>query len=95
MTCSIPARSSRAVYTGSDITYTRQCSDVQMLALMLRCRAVDWLLLLLQSAHLFWAIWGLIQARFSAIDFDYIDFAHQRLVEYCARKTEFLSLKMP
>jgi len=57
----------------------------------------DWVyaMLWIQAAHLFWALWGLIQARFSSIDYDYIEFAHLRLVEYCARKTEFLSLKMP
>ena len=27
----------------------------------------------LQAAHFFWGLWGLIQARFSEIDFDYLE----------------------
>lgn len=45
------------------------------------------------ASHLFWGIWGLIQAHHSTIDFDYIEFANIRFTEYYSRKEEFLSLK--
>ncbi|KAK7866068.1 hypothetical protein R5R35_013567 [Gryllus longicercus] len=46
-------------------------------------------------AHFFWAIWALIQAEHSTIDFDFLGYASIRLKEYFARKDAFLSLKMP
>lgn len=45
------------------------------------------------SAHYLWAIWGLIQAEHSKIDFDFVQFAENRYNEYLARKTHFLSLE--
>jgi ethanolamine kinase len=47
------------------------------------------------ACHIFWSLWALIQARFSTIDYDYIDFARQRLAEYWRRKDEFLHLELP
>ncbi len=44
-------------------------------------------------AHLKWGIWALVQAKNSTIDFDFIDYARQRLDEYKKRKQEFLSLQ--
>ena len=32
--------------------------------------------------HLLWGIWSLIQSKYSDIDFDYIDYGMQRLVQY-------------
>lgn len=46
-------------------------------------------------SHFFWAIWALIQAEHSTIDFDFLGYASIRLKEYFARKDAFLSLKMP
>jgi thiamine kinase-like enzyme len=34
------------------------------------------------ASHLLWALWGLIQARQSSIDFDFEAYARQRLQEY-------------
>ena len=33
-------------------------------------------------SHLLWGLWGLIQSKSSEIDFDYIEYARQRFVEY-------------
>ncbi|BFZ15905.1 hypothetical protein BsWGS_18945 [Bradybaena similaris] len=43
------------------------------------------------AAHFFWAVWALLQAKHSVIDFDYIRFASIRLTEYFRRKKEFFS----
>ena len=32
--------------------------------------------------HLFWAAWALVEAEYSSIDFDYLDFAIKRMNEY-------------
>ncbi|XP_055389828.1 ethanolamine kinase [Condylostylus longicornis] len=46
------------------------------------------------AAHLFWAIWGLVQAENSKIDFDFVKYSQIRYEEYLNKKDEFLSLKM-
>jgi len=33
-------------------------------------------------SNLLWGIWSLIQAKYSDIDFDYINYAMQRLTQY-------------
>ncbi|KAG7668878.1 hypothetical protein Ndes2526B_g00589 [Nannochloris sp. 'desiccata'] len=43
------------------------------------------------AAHQYWGIWALIQARWSKIDFDYMEYAGMRWGEYKRRKNEFLS----
>ena len=42
-------------------------------------------------AHQFWGTWALIQARYSAIDFDYMEYSTIRWKEYFKRKAEFLA----
>jgi len=44
-------------------------------------------------AHLKWALWALVQAANSSIDFDFIDYSGQRLAEYRKRKAAFLAIK--
>lgn len=44
------------------------------------------------SAHFLWAIWALIQAEHSTIDFDFIQFGQNRYEEYFRRRDQFLSL---
>jgi len=44
-------------------------------------------------SHLFWGIWGLVQATVSDIDFDFLDYQAQRFREYFKRKDELLLLK--
>ncbi|XP_001848031.2 ethanolamine kinase [Culex quinquefasciatus] len=44
------------------------------------------------SAHFLWAIWALIQAEHSTIDFDFIQFGQNRYEEYRRRRDEFLAL---
>ena len=42
-------------------------------------------------SHQFWGTWALIQARYSAINFDYMEYSSMRWDEYHRRKAEFLS----
>ncbi|KAG6553521.1 hypothetical protein Mapa_004433 [Marchantia paleacea] len=44
------------------------------------------------ASHIYWAIWAILQARFSSIDFDYLDYFFLRFGEYKKKKQEFLSL---
>eukprot|EP00249_Psilotum_nudum_P019045 c27071_g1_i1 orf=658-1773(-) len=44
------------------------------------------------ASHLFWSLWAIVQAKFSSIDFDYLDYFFQRYKEYTRRKFEFFSL---
>ncbi|XP_001628002.2 probable ethanolamine kinase isoform X2 [Nematostella vectensis] len=44
------------------------------------------------AAHFFWGVWGLVQAHYSEIDFDFLEYAITRLNEYYLRKEKFLSL---
>ncbi|CAG8766149.1 29655_t:CDS:2 [Gigaspora margarita] len=44
------------------------------------------------ASHFFWGVWGLIQAQFSEINFDYIEYAILRFKEYYNKKEEFLAL---
>ncbi|XP_022082644.1 ethanolamine kinase 1-like [Acanthaster planci] len=47
------------------------------------------------AAHMFWGIWALMQAHYSTIDFDFLDYSKQRLDEYFRRKEAFLALSVP
>ena len=42
-------------------------------------------------SHQFWGVWSLIQARYSAIDFDYMEYCSVRWNQYHKRKSGFLS----
>lgn len=44
------------------------------------------------ASHFLWEVWGLIQAEYSTIDFDFLTFASNRNREYMRRKDEFLAL---
>ncbi|KAI8354468.1 kinase-like domain-containing protein [Mortierella sp. GBAus27b] len=44
------------------------------------------------TSHIMWGLWGLIQATQSEIDFDYVEYALQRLNEFRRRRDEFMSL---
>ncbi|KAK3825001.1 MAG: kinase-like domain-containing protein [Benniella sp.] len=44
------------------------------------------------TSHIMWGLWGLIQATQSEIDFDYFEYALQRLGEFRRRRDEFMSL---
>ncbi|XP_052270791.1 ethanolamine kinase 1-like isoform X2 [Dreissena polymorpha] len=47
------------------------------------------------AGHLFWGLWGLVQAKNSLIDFGFLEYAQMKLGEYFNRKEEFLALKLP
>ncbi|KAK4285308.1 hypothetical protein QN277_002022 [Acacia crassicarpa] len=40
--------------------------------------------------HLFWGLWGIISAHVNKIDFDFMEYAKQRIKEYWARKPYLL-----
>ncbi|CAM6087517.1 unnamed protein product [Calypogeia fissa] len=44
------------------------------------------------ASHLYWAVWAIVQARFSSIDFDYLGYFFLRYNEYKKKKTEHLQL---
>lgn len=44
------------------------------------------------ASHLFWAVWAIVQAKFSPISFNYLDYFFQRYREYEERREEFVSL---
>lgn len=48
------------------------------------------------ASHQYWGTWSLMQARWSQIDFDYVEYAALRWKEYRKRKNEFVeaALKM-
>lgn len=43
------------------------------------------------ASHIFWGVWSIVQARYSPIDFDYMDYHHLRFGELRRRKQEFLT----
>lgn len=45
------------------------------------------------AAHFLWAIWALIQAEHSSIDFDFLHFGQMHFEEYRARRDTFLALE--
>lgn len=47
------------------------------------------------GSHFLWLVWGLIQAEYSTIDFDFLIFASNRYKEYMKRRDEFLALQEP
>lgn len=42
------------------------------------------------ASHLYWASWAILQAKWSSIDFDYMEYATVRLDEYYKRKSGFI-----
>lgn len=42
------------------------------------------------ASHQFWGTWAFFQAAYSAIDFDYLEYAELRWSEYRRRKDEFM-----
>ncbi|KFH64773.1 hypothetical protein MVEG_09504 [Podila verticillata NRRL 6337] len=44
------------------------------------------------TSHVMWGLWGLIQASQSEIDFDYFEYALQRLALFREKRDEFMSL---
>lgn len=44
------------------------------------------------ASHLYWALWALIQARMSPIDFDYLGYFFLRYGEYKKQKEKYCSL---
>ncbi|KAM5547876.1 putative ethanolamine kinase [Rosa sericea] len=44
------------------------------------------------ASHLYWAVWGIVQAKFSPIKFDYLGYFFLRYNEYIKQKEKCLSL---
>ncbi|KAJ8411143.1 hypothetical protein AAFF_G00171490 [Aldrovandia affinis] len=47
------------------------------------------------ASHFFWALWALIQAKYSTIDFDFLGYAILRFGQYFKMKPEVTSLTLP
>ncbi|XP_047045296.1 probable choline kinase 2 [Lolium rigidum] len=43
------------------------------------------------ASHLFWGLWGIISEHVNDIDFDYMDYARQRFVQYWLKKPVILA----
>eukprot|EP00752_Nemacystus_decipiens_P008976 g8013.t1 len=44
-------------------------------------------------SHLWWTAWAVVQARYSPIDFDFVDYARLRMAGYRLHKEEFFGVK--
>lgn len=44
-------------------------------------------------SHLWWSAWAVVQARYSPIEFDFLDYARLRLAGYRLHKEEFFGVK--
>lgn len=66
-------------------TRTASASSRQAFVLALRKEVDRWAL----ASHLWWGIWAVIQARYSPIDFDFVDYARLRLEGYDYHKKAF------
>ena len=42
------------------------------------------------ASHLFWGLWAVVQAKHSAVDFDYLNYAQQRIGSYYMFKEKFM-----
>uniref|UniRef100_A0A4W4FE84 ethanolamine kinase n=1 Tax=Electrophorus electricus TaxID=8005 RepID=A0A4W4FE84_ELEEL len=47
------------------------------------------------ASHFFWALWALIQAQYSTIDFDFLGYAVLRFSQYFKMKPEVTALSLP
>ncbi|XP_049836293.1 ethanolamine kinase 1 isoform X2 [Schistocerca gregaria] len=47
------------------------------------------------AAHFLWAVWSLIQAEHSSIDFDFLGYSSIKLKEYFGKKEKFLNMEFP
>ncbi|KAM9327771.1 ethanolamine kinase 1 [Pholidichthys leucotaenia] len=47
------------------------------------------------ASHFFWGLWALIQAKFSTIDFDFLEYAVLRFSQYFKMKPEVAALNLP
>ncbi|GFH18776.1 uncharacterized protein HaLaN_15633 [Haematococcus lacustris] len=57
----------------SDAQLDKLCAEADLFALV---------------SHTFWGIWALVQARYSPIDFDYLEYSAMRWREYHRRKPD-------
>lgn len=70
--------------TGGDGYITSPHSQEAFIA-ALRAEVGRWTL----PSHLWWAAWAVVQARYSPIDFDFVDYARLRLEGYRVHKKAF------
>jgi len=65
-------------YAGQDLTsqqIDRLCAEADLFAL---------------ASHMYWGVWAIIQARYSPVDFDYLQYHGLRWSEFHRRKSEFV-----
>lgn len=65
-------------------------ADLLQEQLLLRKGTVECKLLAL-AAHQFWGTWAILQAKYSPIDFDYMEYSKMRWDECFHREDEFLA----
>lgn len=68
-----------------DYSGSSPCPDDEAFVDALRAEADRWTL----PSHLMWAVWAVVQARYSPIDFDFVDYARLRLAGYRLHKEAF------
>lgn len=83
-----PSARSQTLFCQTYLTQAsdKQPSEAEVAALVREANAYGLL------AHLYWALWGVAQAKTSVVDFDYALFAQERFRVYKGAKGGFLSL---
>lgn len=64
-------------------------SDEEAFVEALRTEVNRWAL----PSHLWWSAWAVVQARYSPIDFDFVDYARLRLAGYRLHKEAFFGVE--
>eukprot|EP00884_Botryococcus_braunii_P013405 jgi/Botrbrau1/22065/Bobra.0024s0074.1 len=69
--------------------YLNACSDITADEGQVRRLVAEVNFFALMS-HMYWGVWALVQARYSPIDFDFLEYHHLRMREFHRRKGEFI-----
>ncbi|CAM9925412.1 unnamed protein product, partial [Ectocarpus sp. 13 AM-2016] len=64
-------------------------SDKDSFVEALRTEVNRWAL----PSHLWWSLWAVVQARYSPIEFDFVDYARLRLAGYRLHKKAFFGIE--
>lgn len=74
---------------GGHSSATPPVSDEETFVEALRTEVNRWTL----PSHLWWSAWAVVQARYSPIDFDFVDYARLRLAGYRLHKEAFFGVE--
>lgn len=75
--------------SGGHSSATAPSSDEEAFVEALRTEVNRWTL----PSHLWWSAWAVVQARYSPIDFDFVDYARLRLAGYRLHKEAFFGVE--